>query len=128
MSTYYNYAFYMEGRKIAILRERTSDTGETTENIKPTWETPSTDDDEAILFRFTSRVSAPSSITDSINAGVYLNMAIVDYVRSRIAEDSGDDQRAQKYYNRFLRRIGENEDNKLGSSNVCIPTGLGVLA
>ena len=135
MSTIYEYAYYIDGRKIAILSKGSSSTyvNDTNLTLLDIWVTPENDDSDAIMLEYTSKISAPTSETESINVNEYLTLAIEDYVRFKLSmdkynstSDARDLKNAQTFYGRFRNKIWENEHNKLGGHRQAIPTGVGV--
>jgi len=136
MSTIYEYAYYIDGRYIAILSKgSTAIYGEDVAlTLRDAWVTPESDDDDGIMLKYTSKVSAPTVETGDINVNEYLTLAIVDYVQYRLLLDKYKETTNQKdflaaqiFYGKFLAKISQNEDNKIGSPRIVIPVGVGVL-
>ena len=114
-----SYAFYEDGRKIAILKKTTSSLDGVT--LQDSWKTPDADDSQAIMFQYTPKISAPTSETTDINVNDYLALAIVDYVKHRLAEDIGDYLKARIHYKQFKIKMSESKDNRRGSPVIMAP-------
>jgi hypothetical protein len=122
MATYYQYAYYIDGRKIGILRKNiTTIDADNRDIISEYWATPDSDDANAIMFEYALKVSAPTSETDTIDIGEYLGMALVEYIKYRIAEDSGDIAKANYHYKKYTIKLHEEEDNRRGSPIIVRP-------
>ena len=114
-----SYAWHIDGRKIAILKKYlTSTDGVTVDN---TWRTPDVAESQAIMFEYTVKISAPTTETSEIDVNDYLALAIVDYVKYRLAEDEGDYLKARIHYKQFKIKMNEDEDNKRGGPVVVAP-------
>ena len=75
------YAYYIDGRKIAILKKYVSSVGDTGIYVDSEyWGTPDTADANAIMFQYNPKISAPTTETTDINVNDTLALAIVEYV------------------------------------------------
>jgi len=113
------YRYYKEGRSIGILAN----------NVElGAFLTPTEDDANVILLRYTEQEAEVSAETDSIGVDDRLGRALVYYVKKRLAEDMGDERKAALYHVRFLEHMYKSTGNKIGSlSRQQIPKGSGVL-
>ena len=128
MASVYEYVFYISGRRIAILSRGSSTTYDpliTTTNDQ--WITPTVADTDAILLDYSYKPTTPTSEEQTLDCSEYLALALVDYVRYKIYEEQGDENRAKLYYNKFLVKISRNENMKLGGPRVSMPSGVCVL-
>ena len=128
MSTIYDYQYYISGRKLAIL-SRGTDT-EYDPNVTTTsdmWVTPTVDDTDAILLEYAYAGTTPTAESDTLDVSEYLALALVDFVKHKMYEEQGDENRSKLYYNKFLTKISRNENMKLGGPRISTPTGVCVL-
>jgi hypothetical protein len=122
------YAYYVDGNKIAILKKYTSSLGQNGVYVDADyWATPDTADANAILFQFNVKISAPTTDTSDINANDILSLGIVEYVKYRLYEDLGDYVKARYHYKQFKIKIYESTDNRLGSPTIVAPPRLAAL-
>lgn len=125
-STIYAYRYYIDGRYLAILQNRTT-------NVFPTlnediFVTPTIADSSAIYVRYTIGISAPTDENSNLEVNDTLGEGLVHYVKFKFAEDSGD-ERAQRYhYNKFLYFINREISNRRGNNvSISMPSGTGAL-
>ena len=127
MATIYEYAYYLEGDYIAILSKGTDTVTDPDYFTVEQWTTPSTDDSDAIMVRYTKSPTAPTTETSDLGMGRRLELALVEYVRGRMAEKAGDERLAQRYMNKFMKMVRQHANNKVADSRMAIPSGCGVL-
>jgi len=128
LATVYEYWYYISGRKIAILSRGSSTTYDpnvTTTNDQLV--TPTVADTDAIMLDYSYKPTTPTAESDTIDVSEYLALALVDYVKYKMFEEQGDENRAKLYYNKFLVKISRNENMKLGGPRVSMPSGVCVL-
>lgn len=128
MSTIYDYAWYLSGRKLAILQRGASTTYSADSiNTYNMYLTPTVDDTDAIAIEYVYTITEPTAESDTIDVSKMLSLALVDYVRFRIYEDEGKEKLADKYYGKFLAKVSVEADNRTGMPRKIIPTGTAVL-
>jgi len=106
------YGYYIDGKRIAILKEF---------DDSPVWRIPDSAEEDAILFQYSPKISAPTSETEEIGVNDYLALAIVEYVKSKLAQDEGDYRKSQFHYKQFKIKVNENEDAYRGGPIVIAP-------
>ena len=136
MSTFYDYAWWIDGRRIAIVQRGTA-----TQTYSPdepltqnAWLTPTAAATNAIILEYTCTLTAPTAETSTIDVDALLSLAIVDYVKFRMAEDKYMDSsdpkdrlQAKHWYGEFRRKISESQENKIAGVRAVIPSGVGVM-
>ncbi len=128
MATLYQYKWYLSGRKLAILQQGSSTTYNTDSVVtRDMWLTPTSAQTDAIAIEYVYSGTEPTAESDTIDVNATLSLALVDYVRHRMAEDEGKEKLADKYYGKFLRRVSVEADNRTGMPRKIIPTGECVL-
>ena len=126
-SNKYDYRYYIEGRYIALLQRSTDSVYDPYLNLsEDLFTTPSVADTDAIYYRYTKLPTAPTAETSTIDLGKMLSLALVEYVKARLAEDAGDDRSALKHMKKFYYYIGRDQDNKKGAVRMIMPSGAGV--
>lgn len=116
MSNYYDYKYYIDGRKIAILQKLT----DTSQNPRilvdgDYYGNPQSADTSAIYLRYTVSQSAPTSENDELSVNANLAMAILHYVKARYAEESMNDIKANRYHmNEFYKYIARESNDRRG--------------
>ena len=128
MATVYEYRYWIDGRRIAIV-QRAIDTVYSDSSIITSdfFVAPEQDDTSAIMLQYAYTVTQPTAESDTIDVSNTLALALVDYVRHRVLEDKGDAKGAEGYYTKFLRRVHENEHRKVGGLRKAIPGGVSAL-
>ena len=128
MSVYYEYRYYIDGRKLALLQRALnttfSDTGIITADF---FVTPTADATDAVMLEYSYAPSTPTTEAETIDVSPMLALALIDYVKHRAYEDKGDEKKANEYYGKFLRRVAENETRKKGAPQRAIPGGVTAL-
>ena len=128
MATLYLYKWLINGRKLEILQQGSSTSYDpntvTTNNM---WLTPENSQTDGILIDYVYSGTQPTAESDTIDVDAPLALALVDYVRFRMAEDEGKEKIAHRFYGKFLARVGVEADNRLGLPRKIIPTGTAVL-
>lgn len=113
---YYEYRYYIDGRKIAIL-QKLSDTSENPRILVDGdfFGNPQTSDSSAIYLRYTVSQSAPTSENDEVSVNANLAMGILHYVKGRYAEEVTKDMVASRYHmNEFYRYISRESSDRRG--------------
>ena len=90
---FYDYAYYKEGDDyIAILQKGTIATYNigTATGINDVFLTPSVSDSSAIMLEYTYEISKPTTETDTIDVNDTVALALVDYVKYRLAQNEGN--------------------------------------
>jgi len=128
MATLYDYTWYIDGRYLAILQNGSSTSYDPDSiSMVDMFVTPENDQDAAIMLEYVYSPTNPTAETDTISVNNLLSLAIVDYVKFRMAEDAGNEKLARSFYGKFLSRVSRETDNRTGMPRKAIPTGAGVL-
>lgn len=128
-TTYYEYRYYIDGRQIAIL-QRLTDTAENPRILidGEYFGVPQTADSSAIYLYYTVKVGEPLVETDTLSLNDTLSMAVLHYVKARVAEESTRDMRAYQFHmNEFHRLIQKESENRRGHSRTVSPNYLGAI-
>jgi len=100
-----NWGYYISGREIAILKQSTT----TLEYESP---------DEAVVGGFkVEYVTSPTVVTASsstIDVDDELALAVVDYVKSKFAENQGEYDKAQYHMREFKNRVYKYKNRLVG--------------
>jgi len=121
----YGYKYYIDGQNIAILQNY--NTSLFPLDTRTVYKTPSIDDSSAIYLRYTVTPAAPTSVNSDLGLSKELSLAVVYYVKSRLAEDNEDMRSRDFFYNKFLTYIHRHQNNKRGSARISIPSGITAL-
>ena len=91
--------------------------------------TPTVSVSNAILLRYTCTVGQPTNEASILDVNANLALAIVDYVKFRLAQDEekSNERKIKYWYGEFKRRIWESQGNKVAGIRKAIPSGAGVL-
>jgi hypothetical protein len=128
ITSVYDYRYYIEGRKLAILQRSIDSIYDPYLTLREDlFETPSIADSSAIYVRYTAVVSTPSDEEASLDVSGKLPLAMVYYIKSRLAEDANDERSQVRNYNKFLELIRREINQRKGSGSVILPKGSGVL-
>tara|TARA_R110002020_G_scaffold152890_1_gene331899 strand:- start:6882 stop:7289 length:408 start_codon:yes stop_codon:yes gene_type:complete len=107
------YVWFKRGRDFIILEKPTHDNSLSTADDPTASITNGVQIEFTAVPAFTVTVDADPSAID-IPADEILSYALLDYVKSRIAEDSGDLKLREYYEKKFRQKVREADDNKIG--------------
>jgi hypothetical protein len=127
---FYDYAYYKEGDDyIAILQKGTIATYNlsTATGVNDVFLTPTVDDSDAIMLEYVYEISEPTTETDSIDLTNMKALALVDYVKFRLAQEQGDVKMALYWHQEFRKRLCLNSRNFKAVPSICIPRGVTAL-
>jgi len=80
------------------------------------------------MLEYSTQVSTPTSVTDTIAIDDRLARALVYYVKMRLAEDKEQIALARSHEAEFFRNVARSANNKRGTrGRVSIPIGVGAL-
>ena len=121
------FAYRKNGDNIALFERIVSE--DTTDGINYTeeWNTPDTDLTFGLLVEYSGTITSPTSETSDVDVSRMIALAIIDYVKYRMLEESGNEKRAMYYYGKFLNKIAREYTNKSGGIGMIMPRGAGVL-
>lgn len=124
MSTTFDYRYYIEGRYLGLLQRSISSTYDPYLTLsEDLYTTPAEADSNAIYIRYTAAVVIPSSEESDVGVSGLLAQAIVYYVRSKLYEEAGDENRAMVAYNKFLTLIQREMNSRKGAMRKIMGTG-----
>lgn len=106
-----DYRYFIDGRKLAILQKKISSESVEREEI---FLRPSEDDSSAIYIRYTVNVSAPADENTELSVSRELSEAIVNYVKSKLLDDAGEEKKALYYMNKFYTMVSRHRTNIKG--------------
>ena len=112
------YGYYVEGGNIGILEENIN-TGK--------WDSPTASITNGILIRFTKIPTPPASESASLPVDEGLALALVDYVKAKIFEQSGDYEKRMFHMREFKKQVMQHQKNRNGGPKIIIPTGVGAI-
>ena len=112
------YGYYVEGGNIGILEENIN-TGK--------WDSPTASITNGILIRFTKIPTPPTSESASLPVDEGLALALVDYVKAKIFEQSGDYEKRMFHMREFKKQVMQHQKNRNGGPKIIIPTGVGSI-
>lgn len=118
------FAWYNDDDRLAIVCRVLSN--DTTETVIDKYDTYSGDSVAGGLRIHThSKYGIVEQITDDLksNSGLdtSLHASIIDYIKSRLLEDTGDLQRAAYYRNKYERTIKQYPHRKSGVRSLSVP-------
>ncbi len=129
MATVYDYRYYIDGRYIAIVQRQSDQTYDPWLKIEDdVFSVPQVSDSSAIYIRF-SIATTQSFATESTTIDISNNLAqgIIEYIRSKFAQERGDERKEIYHYNNFLRYISRERKLRGGHANIILPHGVGVI-
>tara|TARA_R100001530_G_C4187834_1_gene121313 strand:- start:23 stop:430 length:408 start_codon:yes stop_codon:yes gene_type:complete len=121
------FAWFNDDNSLAIVAQISSnDVTDSTETTLDKFDTYTGDSvNKGIRLHFHAKYGDVNKVTDDLRADsgldTGLNSAIVDYVKSRLLEDSGDLQRASYYRNKYERTIKKYPHRKSGIRALTVP-------
>ena len=121
------FAWYNDDNRLAVVaRVLTSDVSDSTETIQDKYDTyTGSDVTDGIRMHYHSKYTSVSLIGDNLTTGAGvdsgLHPAIVDYVKSRILEDTGDLQNSQYFRQKYEMSIKQYPHRKTGVRNLSVP-------
>lgn len=123
------YAYYRDGRKIAILQLKEEEYHDPRIILGERFFcTPTSDDSEAILLRYSVKATVPVDETDDLGLSRNLSNAVVCYLRAKLLEDSGDINGHNYYMNKFHSMVQKEVSVRSGTKlKQIIPQGSGIL-
>lgn len=122
MATLYDYRWYNDGRYLAILQRQTDSVYDPYLSLADDlFATPENSDSSAIYVRYTVTQTAPTAETADDGLPLDLSLAVVEYLKSNLAAEAGDDQKQLKHRSEFYRLLGRNQFNKKGGPRVVMP-------
>ena len=98
MATSKQYTYYIDGRRLALLQKNAT-TGR--------WGSPTEDVTSGMKLEYRVGPTDPTDETSVIDIDSYLAKALVEYIKSKIFEESGDEKRAEYYMKRCRRKVGK---------------------
>jgi len=118
------FAWYNDDDRLAIVCKVLSN--DTTETVIDKYDTYSGDSVAGGLRIHThSKYGIVEEVTDDLksNSGLdtSLHASIIDYIKSRLLEDTGDLQRATYYKNKYERTIKQYPHRKSGVRSLSVP-------
>jgi hypothetical protein len=128
MATIYDYRYYIDGRSLVILQRSIESIYDPYLSLKEDlFVSPSVADSSAVAIRFTVPPSDPTDENSTLDIGENLALAIVEYVKSKVAEDNGNDDRAQNYMNKFYSKVAQYANSRKGAPRIIMPAYTGVI-
>ena len=119
MADYPRYTWYIEDSNLIILEEDP--------NEDRAYVTPVSDNTNGILLRYVAQYSLPSSMSSQVVSDHDLFIAIVEFVKARMFEDSGDLRRATYYRNKFYEKAAKYKKKNRVGPPIVSPSGPLVL-
>jgi len=118
------FAWYNDDDRLAIVCKVLSN--DTTETVIDKYDTYSGDSVVGGLRIHThSKYGTVEEVTDDLKANsgldTSLHASIIDYIKSRLLEDTGDLQRAAYYRNKYERTIKQYPHRKSGVRSLSVP-------
>ena len=123
MATLYDYAYYIDGKYIAILQKTVSSIYNPYLRINENlYLTPENSDSSGIMIEYSVTSTAPTDDQSTLDVDAQTALALVDYVKYRLYEERENEQMAQRFYNKFLSRISRANRDKQGKESFIVGT------
>ena len=118
------FAWYNDDDRLAIVCKKTTTTTDGSIGLAyESWDGSTVP--SGIRMHYHARYNNVTELTDNLksNAGVDvgLHTAILDYVKSRLAEDEGDLQKAMYYQRKYTDKIKKFPHRKSGTRQITVP-------
>ena len=123
------YAYYLEGNKIAIVQKNVSFNNNVSSKeygpgvVKSAWESPQESVTDGIKIVYT--ISEGDDISDEsyeFNLPVYLQKALIYYVKARLAEDEGEIKLKEYAMREFKKMIEKWENSRISGLRIVSPS------
>ena len=114
-----DYAYYLSGRNIAIVRE----------NTEGFYKSPDEAITNGIKMEYNAQPTAITSETDgsgnaiSIDCDEELAIALVDYVKAKFAENQNQYDKMAYHMAEFKKKVYRYQNKKFGGARIMIPVG-----
>lgn len=123
MSYLYDYRYYIDGRKIAILQRSIDSTYDPFIKVRDDiYLTPANSDANGIMIEYNARPTRVTLETDTIDLDQDLAKALVHYIKARVASDKSDYKTESIEMNKFYVSVVERRRALLGVSTPVIQT------
>ena len=128
MATIYDYRYYIDVIYLVILQRAYDAVYDPYLKLSDDYfVTPEHDDSAAIYIKYTPTLTAPTSEDSTLGLNPTLCLAVVEYVKHRLAKDNGDEAAADRYYNEFLRYLRRDRNTKFGGPRGVLPNYVGAI-
>ena len=124
------YAYYIEGNRLAIVEKDTSFTDNVDNKefgpgvARQEWKSPQSNVTDGIELKYTNTPGDDLEDENSvIDLPSYLAKALVYYVKSKLAEDERNIEYKEYYIREFRRIMEKHESNKIKGIRVISPGG-----
>tara|TARA_R100000951_G_scaffold31974_2_gene27310 strand:- start:642 stop:1049 length:408 start_codon:yes stop_codon:yes gene_type:complete len=121
------FAWYNDDNRLALVcKVISNDVTDSTETTLDKYDTYSSDSvTDGLRIHTHSKYGIVEEVTDDLknNSGLdtSLHASIIDYIKSRLLEDTGDLQRASYYRNKYERTIKQYPHRKSGVRALSVP-------
>ncbi len=105
------YGYYVEGGNFAILER--DDTGH--------YGSPKSTITDGILIRFTKMPTMPTSENSDVPVDAELALSLIDYVKAKFFERSGEYDKRNFHMREFKRRVFDYQKNRFGGAKIIMP-------
>tara|TARA_R100000808_G_C2154367_1_gene165297 strand:- start:5157 stop:5564 length:408 start_codon:yes stop_codon:yes gene_type:complete len=122
------YAYYLEGNKIAIVQKNVSFNNNVASKeygpgvVKSAWESPQESVTDGLKITYT--ISLNSDIEDEsyeFDLPVYLQKALVYYVKAKLAEDEGEIKLKEYAMREFRKMVEKWENSRISGLRITSP-------
>ena len=133
MASTKQYAYYLEGSRLAIVeKDTTFDNNVDSRDFSPgiarqEWKSPTSSVANGIEIKYvTAGTENLVDETSVLNLPVYLEKALVYYVKAKLVEDAGNFEMKDYLIREFKKMIEKHETSKISGMRIVIPGSHGI--
>ena len=104
-----NWAYYISGRKLAIVKQ---------DNTTLEYKSPDETVTNGYKIEMVTAPTAVDSADDTINVNEELALAVVEYVKSKFAENQGQFEQAEYHMKKFKNRVYRYKNKQVGGARM----------
>ena len=133
MASTKQYAYYLEGSRLAVVeKDTTFDNNVDSRDFSPgiarqEWKSPTSSVANGIEIKYvTAGTENLVDETSVLNLPVYLEKALVYYVKAKLVEDAGNFEMIDYLIREFKKMIANHETSKISGMWIVIPGSHGI--
>lgn len=133
MASTKQYAYYLEGSRLAVVeKDTTFDNNVDSRDFSPgiarqEWKSPTSSVANGIEIKYvTAGTENLVDETSVLNLPVYLEKALVYYVKAKLVEDAGNFEMKDYLIREFKKMIEKHETSKISGMRIVIPGSHGI--
>tara|TARA_R100000988_G_C4007438_1_gene173874 strand:- start:54 stop:458 length:405 start_codon:yes stop_codon:yes gene_type:complete len=133
MATTKQYAYYLEGSRLAIVeKDTTFDNNVDSRDFSPgiarqEWKSPTSSVANGLEIKYV--LSGTENLIDEtsiLNLPTYLSKALVYFVKAKLAEDAGQFDMKEYLMKEFRKMIEKHETSKVSGMRITVPGSHGI--